>query len=134
MCLRGASEIQSKVLEQIKSEDVRIYAVYLPILRGDEESTVPSATKRLPDNRVSFYWDGKGELAESYAPVLQLRKGQPAWDVYLAFNRDVEWKNDEPPPAPDYWMHQLGGVAPERRLDGARFAEETNKLLKAGKK
>jgi|SRR5215207_3546522 len=133
MCLRGASEIQSKVLEQIKNEDVRVYAVYLPILQGDEESTVPLATKRLPDNRVSFYWDGKGELAQSYTPVLQLRKGRPAWDVYLAFNRDAEWKNDSPP-APDYWMHQLGGVVPERRLDGTRFADETNKLLKAGKK
>lgn len=133
MCLRGASEIQSKVLEQIGSEDVRVYAVYLPILRGDEEATVPSAIKRLPDTRVSFYWDGKGELGESYAPVLQLREGQPAWDVYMAFNRDAEWKND-PPPAPDYWMHQLGGVAPERRLEGTKFAEETNKLLNAGKK
>jgi hypothetical protein len=91
MCLRGASEIQSKVLEQIGSEDVRVYAVYLPILRGDEESTVPSAIKKLSDNRVSFYWDGKGELGQSYAPVLQLRKGQPAWDVYMAFNRDAEW-------------------------------------------
>jgi hypothetical protein len=31
-------------------------------------------------------------------------------------------------------MHQLGGVAPERRLEGTKFAEETNKLLKVNKK
>jgi len=37
------------------------------------------------------------------------------------------------PPAPDYWMHQLGGGAPERRLDGDKFAEETNELLPAGR-
>src|SRR5215213_6245170 len=120
MCIRGASEIQSKVLEPIKSPDVRIYSVYLPILRSDHESSVPSAIKKLPDGRVSFFWDGKGDLAQSFARVLQLPEGQPAWDVYMVFNRGVEWKSE--PPAPDYWMHQLGGQPPERRLDGIKFA------------
>ena len=132
MCIRGASEIQSKVLEQIKNPDVRVYAVYLPILRGDAEDTVPAAMKKLPDPRVSYFWDGKGELAGSYTKVLQLPKGLVAWDVYLAFNREAEWKTD--PPAPDYWMHQLGGLSQERRLDGQKFAEETNKLLQSSKK
>jgi hypothetical protein len=131
MCIRGASEIQSKVLEKIKNPDVRVYAVYLPILRGDAESSVTAATKRLPDGRVSYFWDGKGETAQSYAPVLKLPAGYVAWDVYMVFNRDAEWKTE--PPAPDYWMHQLGGVVPERRLDGDKFAEETGKLLPAGK-
>jgi hypothetical protein len=132
MCIRGASEIQSKVLEKIKNPDVRVYAVYLPILRGDKESDVPLATKRLPDERASYFWDGKGEMAQSYAHVLKLPAGYVAWDVYMVFNRDAEWKND--PPAPDYWMHQLGGVMPERQLNGERFAEETNKLLPVTKK
>jgi len=131
MCIRGASEIQSKVLEKIKNPDVRVYAVYLPILRGDAESNVTDATKRLPDERVSYFWDGKGEMAQSYASVLKLPAGYVAWDVYMVFNRDAEWKAE--PPAPDYWMHQLGGVMPEHRLDGDKFAEETNKLLPAGK-
>jgi len=119
--------VQSKVLETVKDPDMHIYAVYLPILRGDQESSVPSAMKRLPDERVSYFWDGKGDLAQSYARVLKLPKGQPAWDVYFAFNRSVEWKNESP--APDYWMHQLQGQPPERFLDGKKFAEETNKLL-----
>lgn len=132
MCIRGASEIQSKVLEKISDEDVRVFSVYLPILRGDQESSVASASKLLPDKRVSYFWDGKSELAQSYADVLQMPKGQPAWDIYLAFNRDVEWSSK--PPAPDYWMHQLGGQSPERRLNGERFAEETNKLLRITKR
>lgn len=85
MCLRGASEIQSKVLEQVKNSDVRVYSVYVPILKGDDEASLSSAIKRLPDSRVVFLWDGKGELAQSSSPVLQLRAGQPAWDVYMAF-------------------------------------------------
>lgn len=131
MCLRGASEIQNRALEQVKSQDVRVYAVYLPILRGDREESVPDAMKRLPDTRVSFYWDGDGRLAQDYSRVLQLPAGQPAWDVYPAFNRDAEWKGE--PPAPDYWMHQLGGQPPERRLDGDRFAAEVNHLLRPNK-
>jgi len=87
--------------------------------------------KRLPDKRVSYFWDGMGELGKSYSGVLQLPKGQPAWDVYLAFNRDVEWKNK--PPAPNYWMHQLNGQPAERRLNGDRFAAEMNKLLQIKK-
>ncbi|MGH9970553.1 MAG: hypothetical protein ACREBG_22555 [Pyrinomonadaceae bacterium] len=106
---------------------MRIYAVYLPILRSDQESSVPSAMKRLSDLRVSFFWDGEGDLGQSYARVLKLPEGQPAWDVYFAFNRGVEWKNE--PPAPDYWMHQLRGQPPDRLLDGEKFAAETNKLL-----
>lgn len=132
MCLRGASEVQSKVLEKIKDPDVRVYAVYLPILRGDAEGSVTDATKRLPDGRVSYFWDGKGETGQSYSRVLRLGPGQPAWDVYMVFNRGAQWASD--PPAPDYWMHQLGGVDPERRLDGDKFAGETNKLLQPGKK
>ena len=108
-----------------------MYAVYLPILRGDAESSVTTATKRLPDKRVSYFWDGNGEMAKSYAPVLNLPAGYVAWDVYMVFNKDAEWTTG--PPAPDFWMHQLGGVMPERRLDGDKFADETTKLLTAGK-
>lgn len=116
------------MLEQIKSSDVRVYAVYVPILRGDTEASVPTAIKKLPDSRVIFFWDGRGETAQSYSRVLQLQAEQPAWDVYLIFDRAAEWKGE--PPTPSYWMHQLGGVSPDRRLDGQKFAEETNKLLR----
>lgn len=126
-CLRGASEIQSKVLEKIKDSDVRVYAVYLPILKPDEEGRIPIAMKRLSDKRINFYWDSKGELAQSYSRILPLGH-QPAWDIYLLFNRDEEWKTD--PPAPDYWMHQLSGVSTDRRLDGQKFADETKKMLR----
>jgi hypothetical protein len=105
----------------------------VPILSGDKESSVRDAMKRIPDGRVNYFWDGKSELVKSYARVLQLPKNQPAWDIYMAFNRDAVW-GDGDPPKPDYWMHQLGGVSPERQLDGARFAAETNKLLEAGKR
>ena len=129
MCLRGASEIQSKVLEQVKNSDLRVYSVYVPILRGDDEASVSSAINRLSDSRVVSFWDGKGEVAQSYSPVLKLKAGLPAWDVYMVFDREADWKTQ--PPAPNYWMHQLGGVAPERRLNGDTLAAEIKKVLNA---
>ena len=79
-----------------------------------------------------FFWDDKGEMAEGYARALKFSEGQPAWDIYLLFNCDTEWKDNLPTPA--YWMHQLPHQPPELLLDGEKLAGETNKLLQAGKK
>lgn len=106
---------------------MRVYAVWAPILFSDSYFTVPFATRRLPDPRVSHYWDGDGELVRGYAPVLKLDEGQPAWDVYFVFNRDAEWRDGVP--VPDYWMHQLD-LAPERKLDGRKLADEIERLLR----
>jgi hypothetical protein len=132
-CLRGASEVQSKVLDKIKDPDLRVYVVYLPILAGDQERSVPSATKQIPDGRVSYFWDGKGELGQVYSRVLQIPEGKTAWDVYLAFDSNPEWK--ESAPVPNYWQHQLWAlwdVAPERRFDADKLAGEVKKLLQPG--
>jgi hypothetical protein len=102
--------------------------VYVPILESDNETSIPSAMKRLPDSRVVFYWDAKGELTKSYSRVLQLGDDRPAWDVYLVFDRAAEWKAE--PPVPNYWMHQLRGVSAERRLDGETLTTELKKLLR----
>ena len=83
--------------------------------------------KKFQDNRVVFYWDSKGELTRSYSKVLQLADNKPAWDVYLVFDRGAEWQTDVP--VPDYWMHQLWGLSPERKLDGEKLATELKKLL-----
>lgn len=119
------------MLEQVKDADLRVYSVYVPILENDKEASVPSASKKLADSRVSFYWDAKGDLTQSYSRVLQLGEGRPAWDVYLIFDRDAEWKSEAP--APNYWMHQLRGAPAERRLDGNALAAEIKKMLERAK-
>src|SRR3712207_370608 len=127
-CLRGASEIQSKVLSKINDPNVRVYTVWVPMLRMDEAAAVTEAMKYMPDRRVSHYWDGQGVLKGAYATVLKFEEGQPAWDVYFAYDRDDEWKA-ELPPDPAFWMHQLRQLGQERRLDPDLFAAEVNKLL-----
>jgi mercuric ion binding protein len=130
MCVGGASVVQTKVLDAVKDPDVRAYAVWVPILDSDGESTVGKASTRLSDARVSRYWDGKGELVRSYARVLALGE-RPAWDVYLLYGPDAEWKTE--PPRPDTWMHQLQGLDASRRLDGAKLAAELAALAEQTK-
>ena len=117
------------MLDQIKDKDVSVYAIWVPIIQSDGENAVPTALKRMPDERVRHYWDGKGETPETFKRVLQIN--QTAWDVYLIYPRDAEWTDE--PPAPAYWMHQLD-LAPERRLDGETLAAETRKQLQPGEK
>ena len=113
-------------MEQVRDQDVRVYSVWVPILWSDAAWSVPRATGRLSDQRISHYWDGQGELVRGYSPVLRLPREQPAWDVYLLFDRDAQWGDNLP--APVSWMHQLG-IDEERQLDGTRLAAEVNRLL-----
>jgi len=98
--------------------------------------------KKMPDKRVSHYWDGQKELVNGYSRILELemegqkQEGQsketaekkylPAWDVYFLFPRETEWKDELPKPS--YWMHQLPTTKAER-FNGEKFAEELKKLL-----
>jgi hypothetical protein len=123
------------VLERIKDERVRVYVVWVPMLKTDAERAVPGAMKRLPDGRVSHYWDSKGELPEAYKSILPTKREGThelikAWDVYMLFPGDRKWK--EKPPRPAYWMHQLP-LDPKLRFDGETLATEVNKLLNAEK-
>lgn len=113
------------VLDQITDQDVRVYAVWVPILPSDVKITVPRATNRLPDERVTHFWDGGGELVTAYSRILELGD-TPAWDVYFVFDRNAEWNGK--PPKPDYWMDKLG-IRPEQQLDGEKLAAEVRRLL-----
>jgi len=119
-----------KVLDVVKDGDVRVYSVWVPILGSDEASKVGKATTRLSDSRVKHYWDGNGDLMQSYARVLDLGK-RPAWDVYLLYGSEAEWKTD--PPMPDSWMHQLRDVDESRLLKGETLAAELAVLVERRK-
>lgn len=118
------------MLNEVKDPDVRVYAVWASILMSDFRIAVGRATKRLPDERVSHYWDGEGELVKAYGRVLRLNEDQTAWDVYYVFGRDVEWKNE--PPAPTFFMDQVG-LPQGQELDADKLAAEITKLLQQTK-
>lgn len=124
--IRGASELRTKVFARIKNPDLRVYVVWVPSLPADNESKVPAATAKIPDERASHYWDERGALKVAYQRALKMN--ELAWDVYYVYRRGTEWTG-ELPPIPDYYMHQLRTLPAERMLDGDKLAEEINKLL-----
>jgi len=113
------------VLENLKGQDLKVYSVWVPILPSDGEFAVGRATKNLPDDRVRHYWDAQGELVKSFAPVLGIESGK-AWDVYLLYDKDLEWTDS--PPKPIFWQEQLG-ISEETRLDADKLTAEMKKML-----
>ena len=99
------------------------------MLPSDAKLTVGRATKSLPDPRVSHYWDGDSVLGKAFTPVLGI--DQEAWDVYMVYDKDAEWK--DMPPKPIYWQEQLG-ISDETKLDRVKLTAKINELLKTGGK
>mgnify|MGYP000415610946 CR=1 FL=1 len=127
LCLDGASVIQ-KVLNDLKSMEFKVYAVWVPILALDTQTTGEGAAKNLSDSHATHYWDRDAELVTNLVPVLGLGK-RPAWDVYMCYSRDAEWMDSLA--KPDFWQEQLG-ISDETRLDADKLTAEINKLLTAG--
>jgi hypothetical protein len=112
-------------MRQVSDGDVRSYVAWVPVLRA-EEKHVRSATKVVSDPRATHFWDGNGVLLSVFSPVLSI--SEPAWDIYMIFDRDARWERGSPPP-PDFWMHQLGSRAAGPPLDAAAFAARVDALL-----
>jgi hypothetical protein len=129
VCLRGASEVEQQLLLKQPDPRLRTYVIWVPKLRG-EEKDVPVATRLVPDARAEHYWDGSSAVMGQFTRTL--RFSEDAWDVYLIYGPEARW-NDEIPPKPEYWMHQLGSKKSPRvdgpYLDAAVFAARANKML-----
>ena len=117
------------MLSKIPSPRLRAYVVWLPVLRtGGWESAAKDQGDRIPDSRARRYYDAEARLGKLYGSLLHLPPGLPAWDVYMVFGGEARWEAQ--PPAPVYWMHQLGLAAPpDLRLDGDRLARVVRGLL-----
>ena len=98
--------MQATTLAKVNDPNLRVYVVWTPILPSDFEFTVKRATTRVPDARASHVWDRSGEMSQDYGRVLQLSPGRKAWDLYLVYERDAEWR--DVPPMPYAWMDQIG--------------------------
>lgn len=108
--------------------------VWVPKTEGARED-VADAMELVPDVRARHFWDGQGALMAAYTRVLGL--GEDAWDIYMVYGPDARWPAGAGalPPAPAYWMHQLGPREAPRvhgpYLDPATFATRVRALLGA---
>ena len=127
MCQKGARVVQQEVLDVVDAMDLRVYAIWEPILRNDSHKSALQAPKLIPDARVTHYWVDGRDVGGLFQKPIQLKR-EPAWDVYLVYASGVVWGDEVP--VPDYFQHQLGGRLPkELKLDGKVLAQRIQGML-----
>jgi hypothetical protein len=102
-CLRGASAVQS-VLESNPDPQVRVFAVWLPILPTDFTAPNTSAMARIPDLRVQQFWDPDHLVAKAIAAAAGPTQPQPdcceqdgiLWDLAAVYPKGARWDNALP--------------------------------------
>lgn len=119
------------MLAKTDADGLRVYVAWVPMFRG-READVPKASTEVPDPRAAHYWDGDSLLVKGFRETLGLN--EPAWDIFLLYGPDARWEGERPP-APAFWMHQLGSARRPRVngpfLEAAVFLEKTRELLAA---
>ena len=131
MCRQGASAIQTAVLDEIHEPSLRAYVAWVPILPDDNEKAARESCGLVTDPRAAHFWDEQRVLPDTFASVLGLPEGWPAWDVYLAYPPGITWPastQNAPPPVPAFWHHQLGELDLAPKLDAPAFAVQLKSI------
>jgi hypothetical protein len=82
--------VQSQLLAQNPSAQLRVYAVWLPMLWSDARDMWNGTT--MPDDRVIHYWDGEAVIGQWFAEQVEGYRGV-AWDVYFLYGPDATWES-----------------------------------------
>ena len=81
--------MQKQLLEEYPSKQVRVYAVWLPMLAGDAREEWNGIT--MPDARVMHFWDGDLQIGRWFAKQVEGYDGV-AWDIYYLFGPNAVWE------------------------------------------
>ena len=130
-CLRGADQSQKHILDQIDSDDLRVYVVWAP-RNGGREEHVERVTSLVTDKRARQYWDEYNSVAGPLDEMLALTG--PCAGTFMLYDRNVRWESGAPPEAL-YWED---AHARELNRDGApqfdakSFAVRVREMLEGG--
>ncbi len=116
-----------EVFEKIKSPQLNGLIVWVPMVPGDDALSASELVS--PEKRLAMQaWDAQRSLGEAFGKSLHLKR--TAWDVYLVYKPGVQW-NDELPPTPTFWMHQLTGEDPKLHLNPEELRNNIESILTA---
>ncbi len=116
------------IFETVESESLRGYAIWLPMMKGDDVEAAQRVVATFPDARVSHAWDPDRVIGKLAATTLGLKK--TGWDLYLLYPAGVVWEGDALA-KPALWMAQLPseqGIDDQTVLDPGRFAAEVFRM------
>jgi hypothetical protein len=81
--------VQSQVLAKNSSPQLRVYAVWLPMLWSDSREMWNG--NNMPDARVMHFWDGDLQVGQWFAKEIDGYEGV-AWDAYYLYGPDATWE------------------------------------------
>jgi hypothetical protein len=125
---QGARAVLRVVSGEGRDIPLAVMMVWVDMLRADAKADIGAVAAGMDDPRVRSFHDPVGRASKAIAAALGA-EGQRAWDVYLFYGPEAEWK--ERPPAPRGWVHQLsdGWADPDRHRHGDRLEPELAALL-----
>jgi len=95
------------VLRDVREPNVRVFVVWEPVLFTDWHAPGAGAVGRLPDARVTQFWDPRRSLSQA------IRRGPVVWDYVAIFPPGVRWLDAFPAP-------QFSGAPVVRVIDDFR--------------
>lgn len=131
-CLRGLDDMNRDLLSLTNDVRLRTFVVHVPVI-GAKARDVGPAARLIHNPHVRNYWNASGEFGRTLARATQLKNGKEqvyAWDVWLLYGPDVEWRGVAPP-QPQLLMHQLWKLQGTEfpKLDSKIFAREAQTLV-----
>ena len=117
--MQGASAT-GQLLREIKSQDVRVFVIWEPVLPTDFVAPSTAALRRVPDARAAQYWDRKRALSHLLG---EHNRSSVVWDYIAVYAPRKLWQ--DVPPKPIYSDNPVRDV-----ISGAK--ESINRLFAAG--
>ena len=81
--------MQTHLLAKYQSVQLRVYAIWLPMLWSDSRSMWNGIN--MPDSRVMHFWDGEHVIGQWFAKEIDGYEGI-AWDSYYLYGPDATWE------------------------------------------
>ncbi|HEY0783966.1 MAG TPA: hypothetical protein VGE98_16025 [Thermoanaerobaculia bacterium] len=75
--------MQTDLLAAHPQLDLRVYAIWLPLLRGDSREAWEAGP--LVDARMGHYWDEGREIGDWFLKNVTHRKDETEWDSYFFY-------------------------------------------------
>lgn len=112
-----------------KDAGIRTHIIWVPKV-GAEADDAADLAQEYPATFITSWWDGDSEAMAWFQAALGIP--ELAWDAYLIYPAGARWGADSPPPAPAFWMHQLGSPENPRVagpfLDAGEFRKRMDDL------
>lgn len=106
-CLQGAQSVQKAVIEQMAEKNISVIIVWTNMLKTDDKENAYKAASLFQNPSVVQYFDAENQFGDMVARRLN-PKGEKAWDIYMFYDKDVEWASSMP--RPFEYAHQLSAT------------------------